>query len=606
MAKQTKQHAKKSSSKRLKLSAMMLIIALPLMAALIVSLVVSAMQLEKVKTESEQIYYEYLHSLSSDILNADRDLYQAIYGATQYNDNIALDAVQSTPELKEMITSKLDEYTENKDQVKERMAEAVELAKKDPTLWTGTTVEGSDATFESLYSKFETAVADWETCYDIENAALDAKNKGIDNGSAFEEFNNKFEIAREDLSEMANIVDTWAVKEKSTLDASIDRSIMILVIIFAVVIAILAVVVIITIRNVSKAVKKVEAEISVLAGGDFATVIAPSSSIRDFFIIATHLEGMREKLQKSMLQIIEHADHVNAKSDGTAESVETSRQMTGDIDQAVEDLANGSTQMAQDVQGTSDIVVEMGDATDNVINSAESNMEMGEKLYEGSVNVQKQLTDLKEADQLMADKAQEISDSVENTANMVEKISAAADGIIAIASQTNLLSLNASIEAARAGEAGKGFAVVADEIQGLADQSDKTAKEITDMLSDIIKLSNANKNLTADIQEAIDKESSEMQNMIESFDEMLQMLEATQAGNKNILELAKVLGDNKESIINAVESLSAISEENAASTQQSSASIQQLDENMGDILEEAENLKGIAEELKQEIGFFKV
>ena len=91
----------------------------------------------------------------------------------------------------------------------------------------------------------------------------------------------------------------------------------------------------------------------------------------------------------------------------------------------------------------------------------------------------------------------------------VEKIQELTGEILEIASQTNLLSLNASIEAARAGEAGRGFAVVADEIRGLADNSTSTAnniQEISNMVTGAVnKLANSAERLMEFIDEKVKK-----------------------------------------------------------------------------------------------------
>ncbi len=94
--------------------------------------------------------------------------------------------------------------------------------------------------------------------------------------------------------------------------------------------------------------------------------------------------------------------------------------------------------------------------------------------------------------------------------------------------------------------------------------------------------------------------------MVSSFDNMLEMLKETEAGNRSIKELAESLDEAKNRISVAVVSLSSISEENAASTEETSASMQQLNSNMENIVAEAQNLKAIAIELQSNVEFFRV
>ena len=110
------------------------------------------------------------------------------------------------------------------------------------------------------------------------------------------------------------------------------------------------------------------------------------------------------------------------------------------------------------------------------------------------------------------------------TNESVAKISTATDLITAIASQTNLLSLNASIEAARAGEYGRGFAVVASEIQQLSEQSNSAASEIRSMIANLntnssqtIEMIYQELNTISDNTTFLNELSEEMQKSIQVF-----------------------------------------------------------------------------------------
>ena len=203
-------------------------------------------------------------------------------------------------------------------------------------------------------------------------------------------------------------------------------------------------------------------------------------------------------------------------------------------------------------------------------------------------------------------KQQKVNERIAQIEQQSKMLQEANTAIANIASQTNLLALNASIEAARAGEAGKGFAVVADNIKDLAGDTNNLAGEITNMLSTITDYSAKNKELTEAIKGAITNETAALEEMSESFDQMLALLQETEEGNKQIVELVNTMNSDKENIMNSVESLSSISEENAASTQETSASLMQLDTNMESVVEQAKDLQKIAEELTANVKYFKV
>ena len=111
------------------------------------------------------------------------------------------------------------------------------------------------------------------------------------------------------------------------------------------------------------------------------------------------------------------------------------------------------------------------------------------------------LAEVRESNKKVTEVTEQIKTSILETSESADDIRQAADVITDIASQTNLLSLNASIEAARAGEAGRGFAVVASEISQLAEQSNQAAVEIRGIINELIDNSNRS---VEDIQSAKD------------------------------------------------------------------------------------------------------
>lgn len=571
---------------RISVQQALFVVSVPLIIALIVSVIVSGREMNAISKQSEEVYFDHLYLISSNLINADRDLYQAMLAATSHHG--------APYQSSEPMLALVDTFNENSQQTIEGVEEVAAIARQDADLWTGTTVEGS-ATFEALYNAFEENYAKWTAGFDVAN----------DKGD-WVEFNNLFSETRNDISTMSDITEAWSQGEKARLQSRIHASIIRMVIVFAIIIIVLLALVFIISGIVKKSIVRINSGITTLSSGNFATEVDTESAITDFSNIAVSLENMRKKLQESLLLVIQHASNVDERAAQTGDMISSSQRMTGDINSAVTDLANGATSMAQDVMETSNVTIDMGDSVDKVLDSAKTNMETGRTVYRESEAVQKQLADLKEAGARTDRVADDVAASVDQTAEMVEQISDAAQAIISIASQTNLLSLNASIEAARAGEAGKGFAVVANEIKQLAEQSDHTAKEITGMLDNITTLSENNKKLTGEIKEATTTEAAALQEMIASFDEMLGMLRSTEEGNINILNLVESLNTNKGSILTSVESLSAISQENAASTEETSASLEQLNGNMSSVADQAQSLRDIANELQENVSYFTV
>ncbi len=565
----------------------------PVVICLIISLVFLGKEMNSAYQEAETLYYDTLYQVNSKLVNADRDLYQAMNAAQQYlsisqsDGNIPADVIEG------LYAERVTDYNENLDQTLERVNGARAIAEANPELFTGTLLDGKS--FKQCADEFDSAYAVWLASFNFQTGEGDQTA-----------FNETFEDARGGISDMTDIVEQWAEKSEADAKASIRNKVITLCVVFGVVVVLLYLLVIITAKALTEGVKRTSDAIDGMSDGDFVTHIETESPIREFNHIATSAENMRHNLHEALIRIVGGATSVDEGAADAKSRISDSQRVTNDIYQAVSDLANGATSMAGDVQSTSNITVNIGTAVETVLEAANSNLEKGSAVINESTRVRDELGELMESGQNTREKAKQVSESVSDTAKVVTQISQSAELIISIANQTNLLALNASIEAARAGEAGKGFAVVADNIKNLAEESNNAANEITSMLKQISDLSERNMSLTEDIRTATETESEALNSMNESFEEMLSMLHQTEDGNKQIVALVNTLDSDKNSILDSVESLSSVSEEYAASTEQTNASLSLLDQNMEDVVRQAENLETVANDLRENVKLFTI
>ncbi len=582
-----------NKKKKISIVASMMAAGLLLAGLLIASLIVFSIQMNHVSEESEELYYQHLYTISSDLINADRDFYQSMLAALQYHDVSMMPADIPAEQLAELSDGYYNDYLDNKQQALDRVKEAHDIASTEPGLYTGTILETDN--FDTLYNTFMDNYNAWDGIYDVKSGSGD-----------YTLFIQNFDTARGSISEMTDIAEEWAKNERAKNEASIKAGITASAVIFGIITLVVLAGGILILHKMRTSISYMVKAVNNMAGGDFVTEVKTESMFREFYDVEASMDGMRSQLKNSLLDVVSCADSVNSKADNAKNSIANSEENTSNITLAVNELAQGAMSMAEDVQVTAGITQEIGDSIDQVQSVAENNLEKVDSLYNESIALQKQLKEIRDADEQTNAKAGQVADSVGKTAEVVEEISKAAEGIISIASQTNLLALNASIEAARAGEAGRGFAVVADNIKGLAEESNQMAGEITQMLSTINQYSNENRNLTNSIKDATTSEVEALENMSVAFDKMLQLLNETENGNKEIASLVDSMTSGKEKIMASVESLSSISEEYAASTQETSASITQLTANMTDVVGEADELSNISAQLKENVAFFKV
>lgn len=247
--------------------------------------------------------------------------------------------------------------------------------------------------------------------------------------------------------------------------------------------------------------------------------------------------------------------------DGTLREIQVS---TEQVKVGSEQLAGSAQELAEGATDQAGAVEELNANVENILNISQ---ESAENAIKASQNASFAAEDAKKSREEI-NQLTEAMERITETSKEIENIIAA---IEQIASQTNLLSLNASIEAARAGEAGKGFAVVADQIGKLAADSAQSAVTTRELISkSLVEIENGN----SIVEHTMDAISTVLVNM-ENFAEMAA---GAAEASKTQVELLKEVGTGIEQITVVVQNNSAAAEETSAVSEELSAQATNLEE----------------------------
>ena len=306
--------------------------------------------------------------------------------------------------------------------------------------------------------------------------------------------------------------------------------------------------------------------------------------------IVSVIQSQGTKLSQSNVQFAQ----------GFSEIVET----VSNVNVAVEEIATGSTSQAQETTTAGEHIQNIGSAIEsNNVNILETSIErMGDLAAESS----RMLDELSKINTSTAQTIDIVTDQTDRTNQSAEKINEAVVAIQDIASQTNLLSLNASIEAARAGESGRGFAVVAEQIRKLAEDSAESAEQIEAIVRELISNSEDGVAKMHDLSENSQVQADRLDKTKTSFDELKHEIESVSTASREIFDQTNSINDLKNGVSGVIEQLAAIAEENAASTQETSASMNTLTENIDRCKDETEILSTLSTELNEQTSKFKL
>ncbi|MCB0208375.1 MAG: HAMP domain-containing protein [Anaerolineae bacterium] len=396
-----------------------------------------------------------------------------------------------------------------------------------------------------------------------------------------------------------------------------------------------------------------------MAQGDLTVDVTPQS---DKDVVGYAFRQMIANLRQLIGQVTDTAAVVGTASSQLTTNTEQASQATNQISVTMQQLAVGAQQQFDSALHSKTSVEQVARAIDGVAQGAQEQAvaigmsvdiahQMRKAIRQVAANAQAGTDGASEAAQTARHGVTIVGDTIQGMQIIKTKVGLSAQkveemgqrsqqiGVIVetiddIASQTNLLALNAAIEAARAGEHGKGFAVVADEVRKLAEKSALATKEIATLIEAIqetvseavmamedgasevasgVGRANEAGQVLADILSAVEMVDDQVnaisvatQQMNASSDDMVGAMERVSAVVEENSAVAEEMAASSSEVAQIVDNVAKVSEENSAAVEEVSAASEEMNAQVHEVSESAQTLNMIAQNLKEVIGQFKL
>lgn len=398
----------------------------------------------------------------------------------------------------------------------------------------------------------------------------------------------------------------FAGEAQSTVSSRITPMVLKIVIIGAIIFLFCLTVIIILARKIRNTMRGVADGLYSLSKGDLQSSIKCRSIIKEVNQIVESTDNLKRRLVNVVSDVKNNSGALNSAIALVDNLSENTSAGAAQISSAVEELADSNQLLASKVESVNNEMIQMdkniSEISQNVATLSDNSNEIKAANLDASLYMSKVL----ESSERSAASVDAINEQINETDRSVEKIDAAVSMISSIASETNLLSLNASIEAARAGEAGRGFAVVAKEIHDLADQSRNSAIEIQTIINEIKEQSQRTVEISSHVANAIKEERLYVTDAQNKFTTLSKEIDASISEIIKIDTKTQALNKGKENIVASISDLSAISEENAAASEEMASSVEDIAGRVQEIKNKSNEMKSTSDRLQEAVEYFKL